>query len=325
MRQALLEWHGALWHSLVTTLQARRMPHGLLFHGPAGVGKHLLAQQLVEAALCSQPGSDGCACGQCRDCRLLAAGNHPDLRLVAPPEGKAQITIDQIREIGDFFNLKAQYGLHQCVIIRPADQMNENAANSLLKTLEEPPEGALLILVTDRQASISATVRSRCQKILFRLPDSRLTRAWLGKQLPEASDIDALLAQSGGAPLKAAAMGRGNLHRERLAAWDELEAIITGQADPLAVASRWLKLAEKESLYWIYGWTVDMIRIKMLKNPPRLSNPDLQPRLKAVSEKIEINIIYKQLDKISEVIRRGNGPLNQQLLLEDLLIGWRPD
>jgi len=325
MMQAVLEWHGALWQSLVSALQAHRLPHGLLFHGPAGIGKNLLAQRLVEAALCSQLSADGSACGQCRDCRLLVAGNHPDLRLVVPPEAKSQITVDQIREIGGFFNLKAQYGLHQCVIISPAEQMNENAANSLLKTLEEPPEGALLILVTDRQAAISATVRSRCQKILFRLPDSRLARAWLEKQLPDVADIDALLAQSGGAPLKAVAMGKENVLRERLRAWDELEAIITGQADPLAVASRWLKLAEKESLYWVYGWTVDMIRIKMVKNPPRLINPDLRPRLQAISDKIEIDIIYKQLDRISEVIRRFNGPLNQQLLLEDLLIGWRPD
>ena len=324
MKQALLDWHGEHWRSLAAALRAHRLPHGLLFHGPAGVGKNLLARQLVETALCSQPDADGWACGQCRDCRLLAAGNHPDLRQVHPPEGKSQITVDQIREIGEFFNLKAQYGAHQCLIISPAERMNESAANSLLKTLEEPPPGALLILVTDRLAAISATVRSRCQKVLFRLPDSRSARLWLEQQLPAAADAELLLAQSGGAPLKAANMGGEDWIRERLAAWDEWEAIINGQADPLAVAGRWLKLAGKESLYWVYAWSVDLIRIKMVGDPPRLFNPDLRTRLEALATKLDLNIIYRQLDKISYVIHQANGPLNQQLLLEDLLIGWRP-
>jgi len=113
------------------------MPHALLLEGPAGIGKQAFAQFVTDALLCEKTASVG-ACGDCAVCSLTQTGNHPDISYTQPLGDSDVIKIDQIRELVTWLQLTPQYHSYKVAVISPADAMNRNAANALLKTLEEP-------------------------------------------------------------------------------------------------------------------------------------------------------------------------------------------
>ncbi|NIM01382.1 MAG: DNA polymerase III subunit delta', partial [Acidobacteria bacterium] len=149
-------------------LERQRVPHAMLFHGPEGVGKASTARLLARALICPASG-----CGKCDDCRLFDAGNHPDyihVRLELRKDSKEyrkQIVVDQIRQVASLIGLAPRAGARRLVLIDPADKMNLEAQNALLKTLEEPPPHAVLILVASRPQVLVSTVRSRCFALGF--------------------------------------------------------------------------------------------------------------------------------------------------------------
>ncbi|CAG1004130.1 DNA polymerase III subunit delta' [Myxococcaceae bacterium] len=206
-------------------------PHALLLHGPAGFGKRALAGFLVQGCLCEAPQADAVPCGICPSCHWLREGLHPDLRwiepVVAEDEGETKvrpeiIRIEQIRELADFVMLSAHRRGRKAVVIAPAEAMNTAAANALLKTLEEPPPGTLLLLVSDRPGRLPATVLSRCTKLAAPRPDAEASLAWLRHE--GCSAADALLAQAGGAPLRARELGDATYQAERSAFLAQLAA-----------------------------------------------------------------------------------------------------
>jgi DNA polymerase-3 subunit delta' len=320
----LLPWHRPVWEQIRRLRQAERLPHALLLCGIAGMGKDRFACLLGHALLCEAPAGEGLPCGGCRSCLLTLAGTHPDLHRCEPEEDKTVISVDQIREIGRFLELKSHYGRHKIVIISPAEQMNMNAANSLLKLLEEPPSGAHLLLVSSRPAALPATVRSRCQRLFFALRDERPALYWLAAMPSQGPQTDpaALLALAQGAPLAAATMvERGSLgHRQ--ARLDELLALVRRQADPLQVAENWLKFDAKAALYWLHGWLIDMIRFRTSDRPPYVSNPDSRDTLLQLSSGLKTPWLFEQLDRSAAALRLLDGSVNAQLLLEDTLLPW---
>jgi DNA polymerase-3 subunit delta' len=169
-------WHADLWNTIAQDLT--RMHHALLLHGQAGLGKEAFALRLARAALCNdRQGVD--ACGTCRSCALFAAGTHPDFLYVRPQDDSDSILVDQIRPVTEFFSLKAHISPRKVVVVSPADTMNVSAANSLLKILEEPPAGSMLMLVATQLARMAATVRSRCMRLTLSPPPRDAARAWL--------------------------------------------------------------------------------------------------------------------------------------------------
>lgn len=166
-------WQQAQWQSVLQQLQADRLPHALLLAGPSGLGKRSFANALAAHALCVKH----TACGQCRSCLLLNASNHPDLLELQPEaEGKA-IKIEQVRELVTELGQTAQQGSYQVVVIEPAEAMNKAGANALLKTLEEPPGPVIFLLISHQPATIPATIRSRCQRLNFMVPDRAISQA----------------------------------------------------------------------------------------------------------------------------------------------------
>ncbi len=139
-------------------------PQGLLFSGEEGVGKEKTARAFAAALLCRDPGKDG-GCGSCPDCRLFAAGAHPNFLFITPE--KQFLGVDEIRALRGEFSLKAFSDRPRVAILCPADRMTPQAANALLKTLEEPPAGAHLVLVAHRSSALMPTIVSRCQRIPF--------------------------------------------------------------------------------------------------------------------------------------------------------------
>src|SRR5262245_29605984 len=169
-----MSWQPILGHDSVLAsfrrvVANKRLAHAYLFCGPEGVGKRLFAAELAKALLCEEPpaGQPLTTCDRCASCRLVEAGNHPDFFAVRRPEDKNELPIDVMRELCANFGLKAARGRGKVAVLDDADDMNEEAANCFLKTLEEPPPRSVFVLIgTDPQRQLP-TIRSRCQIVRF--------------------------------------------------------------------------------------------------------------------------------------------------------------
>lgn len=184
-----------------------RLPHALLIAGPPGMGKRLFARWFAQSLLCHAPSESG-ACQRCPSCSQWLVEAHPDYRELLP-DGVG-IKVDAVRALLGWQQMAAPAGRWRVALLDGADTLNRNAANALLKTLEEPAAGALLLLVADRPARLPATVRSRCQSVLLGDADAALAQAWLHEQAKARGLGDivpaALLARASGAPLAALAL-----------------------------------------------------------------------------------------------------------------------
>lgn len=242
-------WQSEVWEKLWA--RRERMPHALLIHGPQGIGKLAVAEHLAQGLLCEGPG-DARPCGRCEACRWFRAGSHPDFRRVEPealarlpeeaesPEERpargtkpsTEIKVDQIRALDGFLNLRSHREGARIALVHPAEDLNVNAANGLLKGLEEPPGRALFILVSHRPARVLATIRSRCVPVPVPVPDPEASGAWLSAQGVE--DSARWLAFASGAPLRAldyaGESGAGVAAMRR--------ALAVGTLDPLDVSDR---------------------------------------------------------------------------------------
>ena len=218
----LYPWQNRLWDLLRGKLE--RLPHALLVHGPAGIGKLALAEHFAQHLLCESAGARSGPCGACDGCRWFLAGSHPDYRCIEPesmarrpqaaeapeeaPTGATktakasiEIKIDQIRALDGFLNLRSHRGRRRVAVVHPAEDMNAHAANSLLKSLEEPQPDAVFVLVSHRPARLLPTIRSRCVAVPVPMPEGAVVRDWLQDQ--GAGSADAWLAFAAGAPLRA--------------------------------------------------------------------------------------------------------------------------
>jgi DNA polymerase-3 subunit delta' len=298
MDDTRLPWHDALWRQIQQRRAADRLPHALLLAGPAGLGKLIFARRLAQALLCESPDAGGDACGQCRGCRLFQAGSHPDYHSAQPAEEGKVIKIDQIRDLCAFLGYTPQYGGYKIALLEPADQLNINAANSLLKTLEEPPGDCLLLLVTAQPARLPATVRSRCQVLPFSPPGPDIAMLWLKARVAVAGDLEiaALLEATGGAPLTALTYTDGERWRRRRELADDYEQVMTGQLDPIRAVESWMQGDVVENVRWLVSWQIDLIRLKMSPEPPRLSNPDLRSLLRGWAKRQAPRLLFNRLD-----------------------------
>ncbi len=318
---SLEPWQQSQWTHLVERARQGQLPHALLLTGANGLGKEAFARRLAQGLLCEAPAVDGSACGQCRSCTLFAAGSHPDYRELAPAEAGKAIAVDQVRDSIAYLGLKSQYGGMRVVLITPAERMNVNAANSLLKTLEEPVAHTLLMLETSQPALLFPTIRSRCQGVQFPVPEPELARRWLEQRLAPGSDAAKLLGMASGAPLAALRMSEGDQLTRRDALFATLEALRAGQSDPIGVAEEWSQGDVGESLRWLYGWLADMVRLRSAPEA-RVASPDLGQRLQQLADGVDLQQLFAFLDRLQEALRLLRGQANQQMLLEDLLIGW---
>jgi len=203
--------HDAVWARLTARLADERLPHALLFTGAPGIGKALLARRLAGRLACTAA-DDRRPCGECNGCRQVLVATHPDLLAIAAPDRsrkesrKKEIGIDQARELKRFAQLHAVAARRKMAIVDDADRLSIAAQNALLKTLEEPPGQALIVLVTAAPGALLPTVRSRCQRVLCRpLTDAEVV-AVLTAAGVDAGEAAALTAVCDGSPGRALAL-----------------------------------------------------------------------------------------------------------------------
>jgi len=322
-------WQQSAFEKLHLAWKQNRLPHALLLAGPIGMGKREFSKQLISMVLCENPNENGEACGHCKSCHLLQNNNHPDFVSVEAVES-GQIKIEQnlkkgdspqIREAVEFCNLTSNYGRHKVVQICPAEGMNRNAANALLKTLEEPPEKTLLLLVCHSKMQLLPTIRSRCQLIDFSRPDSHLTKSYLNQQLKNDNiDADLLLYLSNGAPL--AALSLAEKWETRSVIFQDFKLLLSTKEEPLALAENWAKQDIKQLLAWLISWTEDLLRIKLMTQ--HIFNQDLADTLFKIAEQFQTQTLLSILDVELESWRilLGTSNVRPQGLLETITINW---
>lgn len=303
-----------------------RLPHAFLLGGPAGIGKRIFAATLIQALACARPREGGRGCGTCTGCRLQHAGSHPDHMVLLPMEGKQAISIDQIRQVQAHLALKARQSRFKTVAIFSAEAMTLNAADSLLKVLEEPPGETIILLITSTPAKLPVTVRSRCQRLWLTLPKPCEAEVWVKERL--SADVNTepatLLALAGGAPFRALECAEQRLSTHRKSFIEEAFSLARGASEPLAVAQNWLKNDAEEPLYWMSTLVEDMIRLKCGVPVQYLVNRDRVEFLHLFIQNISLNKLFALLEKINSEwrLRKGRVNVNSQLLLEGLLIQW---
>jgi DNA polymerase-3 subunit delta' len=306
-------------------LRAGRLPHALLLAGPTQVGKRTLALAVAAALICS---AEEKPCGQCRSCRLVAQGVHPDVRLVSADDSErgreGVLKIDQVREVQREASLAPMEARHKIFVLRELERANLPAANALLKTLEEPPAQVVMLLTSARPHALLPTIISRCQVLTLRgLPQQMVAEALVGRwgASREQADLLARLAE-----------GRLGWAVQRLTdenAWDERTRRMA-QARDLPRQNRVQRLAYAEELsrtsaalqptlaLWASWWRDVMLVQQGCSGSVR--NVDLAADLAHDAAGFDPSHVQRYLARLQAAPTQINQNVNARLLLETLVL-----
>jgi len=321
-----LPWHEAAREQLEGALAGNRLSHGLLLHGPRGVGKERFASAFAAALFCKGRGATFAACGACPECLLSRAGSHPDrhwVRLLKDAKEKKEkksIGVDQVRELSESLAMTSMRSGYRVAVIVPAESMTTAAQNALLKTLEEPAQRTVLVLVAARPASLLPTLRSRCQRIEIARPEPAAALRWLEQTL-DGGASERLLALAGGAPLRAVALApHFEALEEQMA--DILEALLSGRAEVTRLAAGMLGEGLPSRLDWLEAWLGAAIRRRSLGSETGLTLPG-GALLQRAATTVNITMAFRLVDRLREARRLLDGSAAPQLVVEALLIEIR--
>lgn len=333
-----IDLHLAVWESLQARRQ--RLPHALLLAGQQGLGKFLLARAFAASLLCEASSSEGHACGRCLACGWFEQGNHPDFRLLQPEalaapdaeaeEGKKkasqQIVIDQVRGLEDFFNVGAHRAGLRIILVHPAEAMNRNTANALLKSLEEPSSGTLFLLVSDEPIRLLPTIRSRCQMVPISIPAK--ARAVAALQQSGIAKPEYWLSIAGGAPFQALALaqsgqGTGLLEPliKHLAAGRRSTALQAAAEIEKLIKDSKGRLGLRQVVEWYQKWMVDLA-LAAHSLPLRYFPGQEATMAQLVAEASVYDLLSFQRRLLQEK-RQMEQPLNARLFLETLFLDYR--
>lgn len=313
-------WQAKEWQQLWRSKQENRLPHAILLTGMSGIGKTQFANHFSQALLCQQVTAEGQCCEKCHACRLFAGNTHPNVLLVTPESAGHAIKVDQVRAVSDFVNQTSMHDGYRIVIIQPADAMNANAANALLKTLEEPSPDAIMILISHQPARLPATIRSRCLRMTFPRPQAL---SWLqDKLVDKTADSELLLRITNGAPLAALQLDQDGALAARKTVFSTLLTLSHQSADPIKAAVKVQELELLPVLDFILTWTMDLLRLQV--NSDDIINTDYRQELIQLKQQTKqqrngqfLEYVRQQRAQISAGIN-----LNKQLLVECVFIRW---
>ena len=328
----LYPWQQSQWQNIRRLLENGQLPHALLLFGNRGLGKVDFALNLAASVLCQSPDKDHQPCGQCSACKLLAAKTHPDQYYLEPVEKKntsskkpaLRIRIEDIRTLCDSLNQTSQFGGYRVAILDQADQMTLEAANSLLKTLEEPGSQVLILLVSSRPNRLPVTIRSRCQRLRFAVPDEPVALDWLqqqGQKLPQAQAeaLQQALKYAHGSPL-AALRQLEDGERYQLVA-EAMTAGVSGR-DSLQYADKLAQLDKVWVLETMQGWLSDLGRLSNCGSDADIINSRFRKQLLAKAQKVNRQRLFRFYDQLNFNLSHSAIALNEPLLWENLLLSW---
>lgn len=320
-------WQQGDWQRLVALAATGRLPHALLLAGMAGIGKERFACALVARLLCAAPTAAGVACGQCKSCQLLTAGTHPDLLWLAPETdektGKTAkaIKVDQVRDVVEFAGKSAQLGGWRVVVVTPAHLLNVQAANALLKTLEEPGRDTAIVLLSAQPMALPATVRSRCQLLALPVPAAPEAQAWLRPQVRDEATAQLLLALCRGAPLAALALRDSDWFAAREKLLQDLLQLRQRRVAALAVAQRWHSLGADNVLTALSSLCEDMALVAS-GAAAVVKHVDLAPIIATTSRALSPKALLRFRQTLAEHQRLLAGNVQGNAVIDAVFTDW---
>ncbi|TWC13978.1 MULTISPECIES: DNA polymerase III subunit delta' [unclassified Pseudomonas] len=315
-------WQDGLWQQLAGRAQHA---HAYLLHGPVGIGKRALAERLMASLLCQRPGPSN-ACGECKSCLLLKAGSHPDNYVLEPEEADKAIKVDQVRDLVSFVVQTSQLGGRKVVLIEPVESMNINAANALLKSLEEPSGDTVLLLVSHQPSRLLPTIKSRCVQQACPLPSEAMSLQWLAQALPDSTDDERaeLLTLAAGSPLAAVNLQAQGVREQRALVVDGVKKLLKQQQSPTQLAEGWNAIPLLLLFDWFCDWSSLILRYQLTEDEAGLGLADMRKVIQYLAQKSSqdkiLNIQDWLLAQRQKVLGKAN--LNRVLLLEALLVQW---
>lgn len=342
MNNALYPWQKPAWQELERLRKS--LPHAVLFYGPEGIGKTTFVERFAQSLLCESPAPDGQPCDQCISCGWFVQYSHPDYRRIRPEvlddnadaedddaveaaevkkatakSAKApskEIKIDQVRALADFMNISTHRQGKRVIVMYPAEALNAAAANSLLKTLEEPGPDTVFLLVSNGIDRLLPTILSRCRKFALTMPSREEAMRWLEAQEIDAPDV--WLCEQGGAPLTALALAQSG-SRETM---DEFLAQLAKPTidGALKTAEKLQKVPVPELVAWLQRWLYDLFSVKLsgrIRYYPRY-----RKELDALACRTEIGPLLKALKGANDRRAIAQHPLSAKLFIEDMLLDY---
>lgn len=297
-------WQQAAWQQWLS--QSGHLGHAYLLSGTAGIGLTEFAEEMAAGLLCQQPGL--AACGQCPQCHQFAQATHPDVFRLSVLEDKKEISVDQVRGLTEQLYRSSHQGGYKVALIEEVERLNHSAFNALLKTLEEPPERTLLILVSYHASRLPATILSRCRKLSFVTPPMDVAMTWLHLAQPQADE--ALLKKSlrvnWGAPLTAKTWIEDKGFEFEAEWQQDLKALRSGKQVVSQVVEKWLKHDQPDIVFdFFYLWSVMAIRAALYNG-----KVDWNPNW----------MVFQKLVLQAKQVWQQNA--NKELLMESVCLAW---
>lgn len=314
-------WHQATWQQLVTHLHTR--PNAWLLYGKEYIGKHAFARQLAQTLLCENLPPNGTPCNHCPSCHLFLQNSHPDFYLLSPEQTEdnqnstrklQQIKINNVRTILEPLNRSSIRGGLRVVLVEPAETLNTQAANAMLKILEEPPQAVIFILVTHNRDRLLPTIKSRCRPLALPAPTHVQALQYLQQNHHNNEYIHALLAFHGDAPLFPH-------HPEQDALREKFLTILTTPRllSILDYAAEFDKSRFPLALLfnWLGKWLVDMALTQQHITP--IYYPDYALQLNQAAENCNPATLFRFQDALNSLTPYGYHSLNVRMQTEFLL------
>ena len=299
-----------------------RLHHAYLFVGMEGVGKKTIALCLAKAIHCSEAVGD--FCGECADCARIQDDNHADVRIIEPLAGKKEISIQQIRELEKELNFRSFSGKKKIAVLDPATLMNLSAQNALLKTLEEPPQDSLLILIAANGGALLPTLRSRCLRISFGpLARDLISGFLVSRKGLEGETAEFLAAMSLGSLGAVVCIDTQEL-LERRREWVRLiSGLRAGDYRAATDAAEILAGSKDDSLRfleWIESWFRDLLAYSVTRNPQDVVNIDMLPQIQRESAIADCERLFSRIAEAKAAVGGIQRNLNRRMVIEDLLL-----
>ncbi len=316
----MLPWQINQWQKLLEATEKQRLPHALMLVCQNHAEALIFAESFATFLLCHKEPKP---CGECHHCQLLRAKSHPDFMLISPEKADGPIKIDQIRELVQAAHETSMQGGYRIIVIQKAHLMNQNAANALLKTLEEPASKTLLMLISEQNQRLPATILSRCQKIYFEKPDREVALTWLAAQWNVACPT-LLLDLSEGSPLHALELAKSDFMKIREDLYKGLAELSENKVDPIAMSAT----VQAYDMSLIYRLLInalrDMLRYQLGQGKASLINTDFSDLFAKFATRILTKNLLSYLDLVEKAYKNYmiSQSLNKLLLIEELFIRW---